>query len=105
MVLLILQQKTFLWLGMGLLAVGTGFFRTAPANLLGRSYDKDDPRIDSGFTLLYMWINIGGIFALIGGGLIQKYLGWSITFLVSGIAAYIGLLFYVFFTQRSTKSR
>ena len=96
LVILALPEKMFFWLGMALVVMGVGFFKTAPTNLLGRSYTEDDPRIDSGFTLFYMSINIGAVLAPFVAGIMQKYYGWHSAFLTAGIVIYIGLLFYYF---------
>lgn len=94
LVLLALPKEIFFWLGLALVVMGVGLFKTAPTNLLGRSYTKDDPRIDSGFTWYYMSINIGSFISSFVAGFIQKYYGWHIAFLVAGIVIYISLLFY-----------
>jgi POT family proton-dependent oligopeptide transporter len=96
LICLALPEKIFFWIGLALVVIGVGFFKTAPTNLLGRSYTENDPRIDSGFTLYYMSINIGGIFSPLVAGIMQKYYGWHAAFLTAGLVIYIGLLFYCF---------
>jgi len=81
-------------LGMALIPIGEGLFKTGPTNLLARSYEKDDPRIDSGFTLFYMAMNVGSFFSPIVAGFIQLYFGWHLAFLVAGIALYVALILY-----------
>lgn len=96
---LFFHAKIFFWLGLSLLVIGVGLFKTAPTNLLGRSYKENDPRIDSGFTLFYMAINIGGFFSPIVGGILQRYYGWHFPFLVAGLALYVGILCYFLFRK------
>jgi POT family proton-dependent oligopeptide transporter len=81
---------------LALVIIGVGLFKTAPTNLLARSYDEKDPRIDSGFTLYYMAINLGSIFSSIVAGVLQQYFGWHLAFLVAGLGLYVGLIFYSF---------
>lgn len=99
LLLLALSQKIFFFLGLGLIIAGVGFFKTAPTHLLARSYGKNDPRIDSGFTLFYLTMNIGGLFAATLSGFLQKYYGWHVAFFVAGAAIYLGLLCYFIFRK------
>jgi POT family proton-dependent oligopeptide transporter len=96
LLLLALPTLTFFPISLALVIMGVGLFKTPPTHLMGRSYSDNDPRIDSGFTLYYMSINIAGAIIAISGGIIQKYLGWHATFLVGGIGLALGLVFYVF---------
>jgi proton-dependent oligopeptide transporter, POT family len=61
LVCLIFEQHFIFTLGLALLVVGVGFFKTGPTNLMARSYVENDPRVDSGFTLYYMSINVGSL--------------------------------------------
>jgi proton-dependent oligopeptide transporter, POT family len=79
---------------LALIVLGVGFFKTAPTDLMARSYKKHDPRIDGGFTLFYMGMNIGGFFAPLAGGVIQKYFGWEATFFVGAVSIAISLVLY-----------
>ena len=47
------------WLGIVLVAVGTGFVKPNLSTIVGGLYDADDLRRDAGFQLFYMAINIG----------------------------------------------
>ena len=89
-----MPEKIFFWFGLALVVIGVGFFKTAPTNLLGRGYTKNDPRIDSGFTLYYMSINIGAFFSPFVAGIVRKYYGWHIAFLIAGLVIYLGMLLY-----------
>ncbi|MCK4608668.1 MAG: MFS transporter [Gammaproteobacteria bacterium] len=97
-----LSYKIAFWLGLGLIIVGEGLFKTAPTNLMARSYTEQDPRIDTGFTLYYMGMNLGGILSALSCAFIQQYFGWQAAFAVAGLACYLGLLSY-FFTRHSAR--
>jgi POT family proton-dependent oligopeptide transporter len=84
-------------IALAFVVTGVGFFRTGPNSILGRSYKDKDPRIDSGFTLFYMAINVGGISAAIASGLLQKYFGWNIAFLVAGLGGFTSIILYFIF--------
>ncbi len=51
--------------GLGVIAFGNGLFKGNLQALVGQMYDNDQYRSqrDSGFSLFYMFINVGGIFA------------------------------------------
>jgi len=103
LILLSIPAQVFFWAGLSLIVIGVGLFKTAPTNLLARGYTKDDPRIDSGFTLFYMAMNVGGFFAPIVAGFAQRYFGWNVAFLIGGLVLYLGLLCY-FVLRRSAES-
>jgi POT family proton-dependent oligopeptide transporter len=61
------------YLGLVLIALGTGLFKPNISVLVGGLYGQDDPRRDSGFSIFYMGINIGAFIApLITGFLAQS---------------------------------
>src|SRR5260221_1358098 len=60
-----------LYLGLGLIIFGNGFFKANIASLLGTLYTDKDPRRDGGFTIFYMGINLGGFI----GPIITRPLG------------------------------
>ncbi len=68
----------------GCIAIGTGLLKANVSSLLGRIYQENDPRRDSGFTIFYVGINSGTLIAMGASGYIVEYLGWHWNF---GIAA------------------
>ena len=91
---LIVSQPLFMYIGIAFVITGVGFFKTSPTNLLARSYNQDDSRIDSGYTFFYMAMNIGSAVSAILAGFLQRYFGWSIIFLIASIGTYLGLVAY-----------
>jgi len=81
-------------IGLSLIILGVGLYKTTPTHLLGRAYGKGDPRIDSGFTWYYMAMNIGGLFCSFAAGILRHYFGFHIAFLIAGISLLVALLFY-----------
>lgn len=49
-----------LFLGLGFMIAGNGFFKPNISSLVGQMYPKGDRRIDSAYTIFYMGINVGG---------------------------------------------
>ena len=83
-----------MYLGTAFIAVGVSLFRIAPSNLLGRSYKDNDPRTDSGFTLFYMYINIGAFLSMIIAESLQVNFGWHTPFLVGAMGIFVSLICY-----------
>lgn len=77
--------KAAAFIGLAALLVGNGYYKPGVSSLLGLLYDKDDPRRDSGYTLLYMGINIGGGAAALGAGLLSREFGYHTAFLIAGL--------------------
>jgi len=90
-----IPEKNLLPISLGLIIIGVGLFKTGPTHLLGRSYKENDPRIDSGFTLYYMGMNVGSFTTSLLAGVVQKYCGWHIAFLYGGIGIAAGLVAYL----------
>lgn len=63
--------ETF-YLGLVLIAVGTGFFKPNISALVGALYNRDDGRREAGFSIFYMGINIGGFLAPIVTGFLAQ---------------------------------
>ncbi|MGQ0455769.1 MAG: peptide MFS transporter [Hyphomicrobium sp.] len=61
------------YIGLVLIALGTGLFKPNISALVGALYARDDERRDAGFSLFYMGINIGAFIApLVTGFLAQS---------------------------------
>lgn len=79
-------SKFILYIALVLLAVGYAFFRPALYMMIGALYkDKNDPRRDSGFTLLYFATNLGAFFAPFLILSLADRFGWWVGFLLAGI--------------------
>ena len=60
---MVFRSMTFFYLGMVLIALGTGLLKPNISAMVGNLYSEDDPRRDSGFSIFYMGINIGAVLA------------------------------------------
>ena len=49
------------FLGLLLVILGTGLLKPNVSTIVGSLYGEGDPRRDSGFTIFYMGINMGGM--------------------------------------------
>lgn len=84
------------FIGLALIVIGTGLFKTCSSVMVGMMYDKNDPRRDSGFTIFYMGINIGGFIAPLVTGFLQTQYGWHLGFGAGGIGMLIALVIFAF---------
>ncbi|WP_068052768.1 peptide MFS transporter [Nocardia xishanensis] len=85
--------------GLVLVALGSGALKANASSLLGTLYPKDDPRIDGGFTLFYLGINIGAFTGPLLTGLLQTHLGFHYGFGAAAIGMALGLSQYVIFRR------
>ena len=99
------------YLGLVLIAVGTGLLKSNVSVLVGQLYRPDDARRDAGYSIYYMGINTGGFIApLITGWLAQsetfkRVLGsagispdtaWHWGFGAAAVGMFLGLVQYLF---------
>ena len=76
---LAIPSLTTFYLGLILIALGTGLFKPNISALVGALYPRDDVRRDSGFSLFYMGINVGAFIAPIVTGFLAQsstFKGW-----------------------------
>lgn len=102
--------KTLLWVGLGIIIFGNGFFKPNISSMVGSLYPKQEKnKLDSAFTIFYMGINLGAFL----GQLICPILGdvksvdgirdihafkWG--FLAASIAMMIGTVTFFFFKNK-----
>jgi POT family proton-dependent oligopeptide transporter len=84
------------FLALGIIAVGNGLFKANPSSLLAKCYEPQDPRLHGAFTLYYMAINVGSIFALILGPLFMDKLGWQSVFFISFMGLFSAILNFLY---------
>ena len=51
--------EPLLYLALGLLILGNGFFKPNISTMVGQLYPQGDPRRDGAYTIFYMGINLG----------------------------------------------
>ena len=91
---LAIENDIAFFLALAFIIVGNGFFKPNISTFVGALYEDGDVRKDSGFTIFYMGINIGGWIApLLCGWLAVEY-GYHYGFGLAGIGMMAGLLFF-----------
>ncbi len=96
---LALPGRHFFYLSLAFLIVGMGFFKFVPSTLLGRSYSEKDTRVDSGYTLFYMGINVGSLLAFVLCGYVAHAYGWRAAFALAAVGVIIGLAVFMLFRR------
>ncbi len=89
--------ETAFYIGLSLIVIGTGFFKSNAATQVGQIYSEGDARRDAGFTIYYMGINLGGFLGpLVCGYLAQNpAYGWHYGFAAAGVGMVVGLITYL----------
>lgn len=65
---------TLMFVGLGFLIFGNGFFKPNISTMVGQLYKEGDKRVDSAFTIFYMGINLGAFIApFVAGTLGEVY--------------------------------
>lgn len=94
--LLSLAGMHFLYLGLSVIIVGSGFFTPNIAALVGQLYQDNDPRREGGFSIFYAAINFGAFLPpIIVAGVIIVW-GWHAAFLLAAIMVFIGTTSFTF---------
>ena len=79
------------YLSLALIIMGVGFLKPNISTIVGKLYAPEDPRRDSGFTLFYAGINVGGLFAGLICAFLGETYGWKYGFGAAGIGMLAGL--------------
>ena len=96
---LTIETPVFFYGSLALIIVGNGFFKPNISTMVGTLYAEGDKRRDSGFTIFYLGINLGGAIAPLLCAWFAEVYGWHYGFLLAGIGMLIGLLVFKRGTQ------
>ena len=80
---------------LSLIAVGVGFVKSSATALLGKLYGPQDSRRDTGFTLYFVAINLGGTIAPFVCGSLGELAGWRFGFGAAAVGMLVGLATFV----------
>jgi POT family proton-dependent oligopeptide transporter len=94
--------ETAFYVGLGLIVLGTGFFKSNAATQVGQIYSVEDTRRDAGYTIYYMGINLGAFLGpIVCGYLAQNAAwGWHYGFAAAGVGMVLGLITYIWGADR-----
>lgn len=80
------------YLGLVTIVIGTGLLKPNISTIVGDLYPEGGGRRDSGFTIYYMGINIGGLLGPLITGYLATTYGWGPAFLSAAIGMALGLV-------------
>jgi len=105
--------KTLMWIALGVVILGNGFFKPNISSMVGQLYPKEQKnKLDSAFTIFYMGINVG---ALLGQTIcpllgdverdgVRDLTAFRWGFLAAGIAMLLGVILFLFLKNKYVKT-
>lgn len=85
-----------MYLAMGFIIMGNGFFKPNITAIVGQLYEKNDPRRDGGFTIFYMSVNIGAFFGPLAVGGFAQAGNYQLAFSIAGVGMLLGVATFIF---------
>lgn len=79
------------YLGMVAIALGTGLLKPNISAMVGNLYSEGDLRRDSGFSIFYIGINLGGMVAPLVCGTVGQRVNWHVGFGLAGLGMTLGI--------------
>ncbi len=90
-------ETTFtFYAGLGLLVIGTGFFKPNMTSIISEMYKGKESKKDGAYTIFYMGVNAGAFFGMMLCGYLAENYGWSWGFGLAGIFMFLGMLQFWF---------
>jgi proton-dependent oligopeptide transporter, POT family len=89
--------ESLLFLAMGLVVLGNGFFKPNISTMVGNLYPAGDTRRDVAYTIFYMGINLGASISPLVCGFLGEKIGWHYGFGAAGIGMVIALIVFLSF--------
>jgi len=105
-----IHARSTFFVGLGLVALGTGLLKPNISTMVGSLYSPTDERRDAGFSIFYMGINIGALAAAIVCGFLAQHVwfknllaqlgldptqSWHWAFGAAGVGMTFGLITYL----------
>jgi POT family proton-dependent oligopeptide transporter len=92
-----LPGNTAMFISLGCIIVGNGFFKPNISTLLGNFYNTDElkPKKDVAYNIFYMGINIGAFFCNFVAAYLRNKYGWGYAFAAAGVGMIVGLAWFI----------
>lgn len=91
-----METEVSLYIGLGLLVIGTGFFKPNITSIISEMYKNNPEKKDGAYTIFYMGVNAGAFFGMMLCGYLAEKIGWSYGFGLAGIFMLLGTLQFWF---------
>lgn len=86
---------TLLLIALLFIILGTGLLKPNISTNVGELYEKNDPKVDSAFTLFVMSINMGALISPLLVGWLQDNVGFHYGFAVAAVGMFFGLIIFM----------
>ncbi len=93
---LVLSGVNAFYYALAIIVLGNGLFKPNISSLLGTLYAPGNAARDAGFTIFYVGINVGALFAGLASGFIKDRFGWQASFALASVGLIIGLLTFMY---------
>ncbi|MCI5057925.1 MAG: oligopeptide:H+ symporter, partial [Flavobacteriales bacterium] len=87
-----LETTSSMYIGLGLMIIGTGFFKPTITSIISEMYKSHPEKKDGAYTIFYMGVNAGAFFGIMLCGYLAETYGWSWGFGFAGIFMLLGML-------------
>jgi len=89
-----LPGDTAMYISLGCIIIGNGFFKPNISTLLGNIYNKEElkPLKDNAYNIFYMGINVGALVCNFVAAYLRNVYGWGYAFAAAGVGLIIGLI-------------
>lgn len=88
------------FISMVLIVLGTGLLKPNVSSVVGEIYSEEDTRRDSGFSIFYMGINLGGFLAPLIVGSVMGY-SFHLGFGIAAVGMFFGLMVFIFTKKKN----
>jgi POT family proton-dependent oligopeptide transporter len=91
-------NNTLLFVSLGCIIVGNGFFKPNISTLLGNIYNTEalKPKKDIAYNIFYMGVNIGAFICNFVAAYLRNNYNWGYAFMAAGVGMIIGLIWFAF---------
>ena len=86
------ETEFSLYFGLGLLVIGTGFFKPNMVSFVSEMYKYLPEKKDAAYTIFYMGVNSGSFFGMMLCGFLAERIGWSWGFGLAGVFMLLGTI-------------
>ncbi|HEX7845935.1 MAG TPA: peptide MFS transporter [Chitinophagaceae bacterium] len=95
---LALPGDTAMYVSLGLIIIGNGFFKPNISTILGNMYNTEErkPLKDNAYNIFYMGINVGALVCNFIAAIMRNKYDWRYAFATAGIGLIIGLIWLAF---------
>ena len=87
-------NPSFFYLGLIVIILGVGLLKPNVSAMVAELYPEGGARLDAGFTVFYMGINLGGFLGPLITAFAQEHFGQRAAFLAAGLFMALGVLQY-----------